>query len=77
MNVIQFRPRCAISGVASHSSSERGTAAPAMSDAEKRAAMQRVDQVDVLLSLVQALPFGHPDRVRFLSDAERILERRG
>ena len=38
---------------------------------------ERWEQVDRLLELVEKLPFGHPDRVRLLEDAEQILDHKG
>jgi hypothetical protein len=38
---------------------------------------QRWEQVDRLLELIEKLPFGQPDRVRLLEDAEQILDLKG
>jgi hypothetical protein len=35
--------------------------------------MARLEQVDRLLNLVDDLPLGHPDRLKFLSYAEEII----
>jgi hypothetical protein len=35
--------------------------------------MARLEQVDRLLNLVDELPLGHPDRLRFLTYAEEII----
>jgi hypothetical protein len=39
-----------------------------------RVKIERWEQVDRLLDLVEQLPLGHPDRVRLLGDAEQILD---
>jgi hypothetical protein len=39
-----------------------------------RTRVERWEQVDRLLDLVEKLPLGHPDRVRLLGDAEQILD---
>jgi hypothetical protein len=35
--------------------------------------MARLEQVDRLLNLVDELPLGHPDRLKFLAYAEEII----
>ena len=35
--------------------------------------MARLEQVDRLLNLVNELPLGHPDRLKFLAYAEEII----
>ena len=34
----------------------------------------RLDQVSEWLELVEQLPLGHPDRLRYLTQAEELLE---
>lgn len=38
--------------------------------------MERVEQVTMWLDKVEALPPGHPDRLRFLTYAEQLFEER-
>jgi hypothetical protein len=54
--------------------SQRVALTPESSAADVRARIERWEQVDRLLDLVEQLPLGHPDRVRLLGDAEQILD---
>jgi hypothetical protein len=40
---------------------------------EMNTKMARLEQVDRLLNLVDELPLGHPDRLKFLTYAEEII----
>jgi hypothetical protein len=40
---------------------------------EMNTKMARLEQVDRLLNLVNELPLGHPDRLKFLAYAEEII----
>jgi hypothetical protein len=41
---------------------------------EMTAASARFDQVSEWLELIEQLPLGHPDRLRYLTQAEELLE---
>jgi hypothetical protein len=53
----------------------RGGSAAVTTVGDKQGNVERLAEVDRLLDLVAELPVGHPDRVRLLTDAERILDR--
>jgi hypothetical protein len=40
---------------------------------EMKTKMARLEQVDRLLNLIDELPLGHPDRLKFLAYAEEII----
>jgi hypothetical protein len=53
---------------------ERGALTPESNTQDGRVRIERLEQVDRWLDLVEQLPLGHPDRFRFLTFAEQILE---